>query len=174
MQCEIRTPGRRSHYRTSCGQETWNFVKRVWEITKLVGPAALFSTSQKEDGPEKERGEWRTGERGYLSLQEYKGIPFPEVHFLILSCLCWENREDPESRVACHGTRTAGFMARFRRFTLRRPSLRIDQRRNFRKGSWKESVPTIVVQRIAKSWFTEICFQSFKPSRNSPFIVPFA
>ena len=58
------TPGRRS--RTSCGQEARNFVKRVREITKLAGPAALSFPRQKEDGPEKERGEWRTGERGYF------------------------------------------------------------------------------------------------------------
>lgn len=74
MQCEIRTPGRRSRYRTSCGQEARNFVKRVREITKLAGPAALFSTSERRRTWE--RGEWRTGERGYLSLREYKGYLF--------------------------------------------------------------------------------------------------
>lgn len=46
-----------------------------------------------------------------------QGIPFLSIRFLILSCLCRKNREDPESRVACHGTRTAGSATRFRRFT---------------------------------------------------------
>lgn len=81
--------------------------------------------------------------KGIPFTSRVQGIPFPSIHFLILSCLCRENREDPESRVACHGTRTAGSAARFLKFTYIATSTvayQLTQERNFRKGSWKESI----------------------------------
>lgn len=47
-------PGRRSRHRTSCGQEARNFVKRVRDITKRLGPAALrFHAGEKTDARKK-------------------------------------------------------------------------------------------------------------------------
>lgn len=49
VRCNARyeAPGRRPRRCTGCGQEARNFVKRVREITKRAGPAALLSTLER-------------------------------------------------------------------------------------------------------------------------------
>lgn len=116
MQCEIRGTRKEASPLYRLRPRSPKFRKKGSGNNKTRGTScALFHARKKTDLRKKgvndglAKGDtFRFGStRGYIFLSL-----FPD-RFTILLFLCQENREDPESRVACRGTRAPVTAARF-------------------------------------------------------------